>query len=189
MIITPYDLDYPKYCYPDSLLSEHFIRHVPHLTSSLFYKNFCQRSTMLLTKEWYNFANNSRDCCCMMVYASWMDAKCVTLRRAWKKLANYIKDTIKAEVKYNITTDMEEPLSISNRVIVTTPTLWYRMTHIEWFQCDESSSIDHDTNVMLSYACYALMCASNNELKHEYNSNDDIPQRFEVLQSPKIELK
>lgn len=42
---------------------------------------------------------------------------------------------------------------------------------------------------MLSYACYALMCASNNELKLEYNSNDDIPQRFEVLQSFKIELK
>lgn len=35
----------------------------------------------------------------------------------------------------------------------------------------------------------ASMCASNNELQHEYNSNDDIPQRFEVLQSLKIELK
>lgn len=42
---------------------------------------------------------------------------------------------------------------------------------------------------MLSYACYALMCASNNELKHKYDSNDDIPQPFEVLQSFKIEPK
>lgn len=62
----------------------------------------------------------------MAAYASWMDAKCVTLRRAWKKLVNYIKDTIKAEVKHNITTDVEEILSISNTVIMTTPMLWYR---------------------------------------------------------------
>lgn len=125
MIIIRYDLDYPKPCYPDSLLSEHFIRH---LTSSLFHKNFCQRSTMLLTKEWHNLASNSKDCCCMAAYASWMDAKCVTLRRAWKKLVNYIKDTIKAEVKHNITTDMEEILFLLyiEYGIVTTPTLWYR---------------------------------------------------------------
>lgn len=62
----------------------------------------------------------------MATYASLMDAKCVSLRRAWKKLANYIKDTIKTEVKHNITTDMEETLSILNTVIVTTPMLWYR---------------------------------------------------------------
>lgn len=107
MIIIRYDLDYPKPCYPDSRLSEHFIRQVSHLTSSLFHKNLCQRSTMLLTKEWYNFVSNSKDCCCMAACASWMDAKCVTLRR---KLVNYIKDTIKAEVKHNVTTDMEETL-------------------------------------------------------------------------------
>lgn len=113
------------------LLSEFSFIRTSHstrsaLTSSFLYKNFCQRSTMLLTKEWYNFVSNSKDCCCMAAYASWMDAKCVTLRRAWKKLVNYIKDTIKAEVKHNITTDVEEILSISNTVIMTTPMLWYR---------------------------------------------------------------
>lgn len=47
-------------------------------------------------------------------------------KKSMEKLVNYIKDTIKAEVKHNITTDVEEILSISNTVIVTTPMLWYR---------------------------------------------------------------
>lgn len=44
---------------------------------------------------------------------------------------------------------------------------------IERLQCDEIPSIiDYGTIVM---------CTWNNELEHEYNGNDDIPQHFEVF--------
>lgn len=51
---------------------------------------------------------------------------------------------------------------------------------IEWFQCNESSSIGHNTNIL---------SASNNELKHEYNGNDDISQRSEVSEALEIESR
>lgn len=74
----------------------------------------------------------------------------MTLRRAWRKPANYIEDTIQEEVEDNITTDVEETLSALN----TIPGFGYCNSPdvIEWFQ---PSSIGHRANVT---------CASNNEL-------------------------
>lgn len=51
---------------------------------------------------------------------------------------------------------------------------------IEWFQLDETSSIDHDANVIW---------ASNNKLEHEYNGNDGISQRFEAFDALEIGLR
>lgn len=87
-----------------------------------------------------------------MAYA-WLGIRCVTLRTAWRKLVNYIEDTIQDEVEDNITTDVEETLSALN----TIPGFGYCNSPdvIECFQRNAPSSIGYRANVT---------CASNNEL-------------------------
>lgn len=93
-----------------------------------------------------------QDCGYEMAYA-WLGIRCVTLRRAWRKLVNYVEDTIQDEVEDNITTDVEETLSALNAI----PGFGYCNSPdvIEWYQRDAPSSIDYGANVT---------CASNNEL-------------------------
>lgn len=106
----------------------------------------------------------------MAAYA-WLGAKSVTLRRGWKKLMNFVKDTTQKETEDN-TTHVEGTLPALNTIPESGDC--DNVDVMEWLQCDEYSSIGRDTNVVR---------ASNNGSRYEYNGNDDAPRCFEVFEA------
>lgn len=104
-----------------------------------------------------------KDRCCSMAAQAWLGAKYVTLRRGWKKLMNFVKDTIQKEAEDN-TAHVEGTLPALNTIPGSGDC--DNVDVMEWLQCDKYSSIGRDTNIM---------CASNNGSRHEYNGNDDVP--------------
>lgn len=75
--------------------------------------NFRELMPMVISRVRYKKQLGFKDCRLMLAYA-WVDRKCVTLTRAWKKRLNCLDDTTQDEMEDNVTTDVEDAYNTEN---------------------------------------------------------------------------